>query len=141
MLDSHLQLSCFRHDGNFLCRCSVHKAWESRTLCKGESSYPNNFISFTLPRQHLVVIIATKHGAGFATKIHFYPIPWKYFLLFHAAILFMPYGNEWKRFGQAKISLNCFQKIRQLLVVWNIVYSLYTNLIKAFWQLYDSVPN
>ena len=102
MLDSHLQLSCFRHDGNFLCRCSAHKAWESRTLCMGESSYPNNFISFTLSRQHLVVIIATKHGAGFATKIHFYPIPWKYFLLFHAVILFMPYGNEWKRFGQAK---------------------------------------
>ena len=43
--------------------------------------------------------------------------------------------------GRQKISLNCFQKIRQLLVVWNIVYSLYTNLIKAFWQLYDSAPN
>ena len=43
--------------------------------------------------------------------------------------------------GRQKISLNCFQKARQLLVVWNIVYSLYTNLIKAFWQLYDSVPN
>ena len=68
MLDSHLQLSCFQHDGNFLYRCSAHKAWESRTLCMGESSYPNNFTSFTLSRQHLVVIIATKHGARFCYK-------------------------------------------------------------------------